>query len=240
MAFVDVGLVEDSVHAVPIGSLAVLRPLLEALNVEAIFDRHLPTEAEIPHGKVLAILLAARLHEPLALVNLQQWAREHGTEYLWDVPADKLNDDRFARALDAFADKRHDILADITQAVLRLAETSLERLHFDTTHLVFYGAYDTSEPRPATPLEPIDRLIETIRESPAHITRGYQSRYKMLQFGLTCAVDELGALPVCATDRTRSTSRRLASSTPSRWPSSATATPPLRASSAASPAVRVS
>jgi transposase len=198
MAFVDVGLVEDSVHAVPIGSLAVLRPLLEALNVAAIFDRHLPTEAEIPHGKVLAILLAARLQEPLALVNLQQWAREHGTEYLWDVPADKLNDDRFARALDAFADKRHDILADITQAVLRLAETSLDRLHFDTTHLVFYGAYYTSEPRPATPLEPIDRLIETIRESPAHITRGYQSRYKMLQFGLTCAVDELGALPVCA------------------------------------------
>jgi hypothetical protein len=198
MAFVDVNLVEDSVHAVPIGSLAVLRPLLEALDVAAIFDRHLPTEAEIPHGKVLAILLAARLHEPLALVNLQQWAREHGTEYLWDVPAEKLNDDRFARALDAFADKRHDILADITEAVLRLAEMPLERLHFDTTHLVFHGAYDTSEPRPTTPLEPIDRLIDSIRESPAHITRGYQSRYKMLQFGLTCAVDELGALPVFA------------------------------------------
>jgi transposase len=198
MAFVDVGLVEDSVHAVPIGSLAVLRPLLDALNVAAIFDRHLPTEAEIPHGKVLAILLAARLHEPLALVNLQQWAREHGTEYLWDVPAEKLNDDRFARALDAFADKRHDILADITEAVLRLAEMPLERLHFDTTHLVFHGVYDTSEPRPTTPLEPIDRMIDSIRESPAHITRGYQSRYKMLQFGLTCAVDELGALPVSA------------------------------------------
>jgi transposase len=198
MAFVDVGVIDDQLHTVPIGSLAVLKPLLEALNVEAIFDRHLPTEAEISHGKVLSILLAARLHEPMALVNLQQWACEHGIEYLWDVPAEKLNDDRFARALDAFADKRHDILADVTETVLRLAEASLDRLHFDTTHLVFHGAYDTSEPRPATPLEPIDRLIETIRESPAHITRGYLSRYKMLQFGLTCAVDELGALPVAA------------------------------------------
>jgi transposase len=198
MAFVDVGVVDDQLHTVPIGSLAVLRPLLEALDVEAIFDRHLPTEAEIPHGKVLAILLAARLHEPMALVNLQQWACEHGVEYLWGVPAEKLNDDRFARALDAFADKRHDILADVTETVLRLAEMSLDRLHFDTTHLVFHGAYDSSRPRPATPPEPIDRLIETIRESPAHITRGYLSRYKMLQFGLTCAVDEFGALPVFA------------------------------------------
>ena len=53
--------------------------------------------------------MAARLSKPTALVNVAQWAEKSGAELLWNIPADKLNDDRLGRALDAFFDQRHAI-----------------------------------------------------------------------------------------------------------------------------------
>lgn len=182
-------------QVVNLGSLALIRPLLDKINLAAIIDRHIPTDAqaEFSHGTVLAVLLAARLHQPTALIHVAQWAEDHGAEYLWNIPPDKLNDDRLARSLDAFFDHRHDILADVTAEVLRLTHLSLERCHFDTTHLVLYGAYPHASARPESSL---DRLIDDIRMSPAHITHGYLTRYKMLQLAVTSVVDDLGAVPV--------------------------------------------
>jgi len=182
------------VGVVNLASLAVLVPLLEKLNFANIIDRHIPTDpqAEHSHGAVLSVLLAARLHQPTALMNVADWAARHGVEYLCNIPPDKLNDDRLARSLDAFFEYRHAILAEVTCAVLRLTKLNLERCHFDPTHLVLYGAYPDSQPRPQTPLA---ELVGVLKDSPAHITRGYQSKYKMLQLGLT-SVDDLGAVPV--------------------------------------------
>jgi len=176
-------------------SLAILVPLLDKLNVANIIDRHIPADpqAEYSHGIVLSVLLAARLQHPTALMNVAGWAAEHGVGYLCNIPADKLNDDRIARSLDAFFEQRHAILAEVTCEVLRLTRLTLERCHFDPTHLVLYGAYQDSRPRPTGAL---DRLIDELRNSPAHITRGYQSKYKLLQLGLTSVVDDVGAVPV--------------------------------------------
>lgn len=180
---------------VNLGELAVLVPLLEKLNLARIIDRHLPTDpqAEYAHGTVLSVLLAARLQQPTALMNVADWAAKHGVEYLWNIPPDKLNDDRLARSLDAFFAQRHAILAEVTGEVLRLTHLNLTCCHFDPTHLLLYGAYRQSQPRPVRPLE---RLIDELKHSPAHITRGYQSKYKLLQLGLTSVVDDLGPVPV--------------------------------------------
>jgi transposase len=180
---------------VSFGSLGILLPLLEKLDIARIIDRHLPTDpqAEFSHGTVLRVLLAARLHHPTALVNVAQWAAEHGIEYLGDIPPDKLNDDRLGRSLDALFERRHEILAEVTCQVLRVTNLTLQRCHFDPTHLILYGTYEDSVPRPQGPL---DELIDRLKSSPAHIARGYQSRYKLLQLGLTSVVDDLGAVPV--------------------------------------------
>lgn len=177
------------------GSLGLLVPLLEKLNIANIIDRHLPTDpqAEFSHGTILNVLLAARLHHPAALINVAGWAAEHGVEYLCNIPADKLNDDRLGRSLDAFFEERHAILAEVTCAVLRLTHLDLECCHFDPTHLILYGRYGSSKPRPQSPIE---QLVDDLKESPAHITRGYLTRYKMLQLGVTSVVDDLGAVPI--------------------------------------------
>lgn len=178
-----------------LGPLALLQPLLQQIDVAGVIDRHLPPDPqlEFSHGQVLSLLVAARLSEPTALINVPAWAEKTGADVLWNIPADKLNDDRLGRALDAFFEQRHSILASITGNVLRCAEMPLDRLHFDTTHLIFYGAYNGSTPRPPNP-------FETLRGNgdlpPAHITHGYLTGYKMLQVGLTAAIDALGAIPV--------------------------------------------
>jgi Domain of unknown function (DUF4277) len=177
------------------GPLALIAPLLRRLGLADIIDDHLPPDPqlEFSHGRVLSLLLAARLCQPTALVNVPAWAEATGADLLWDIPARSLNDDRLGRALDAFFTRRHSIQATVAAEALHLAELSPQRLHFDTTHLIFYGAYEASQPRP-------DNAPWPPRSSagvpPAHITHGYAADEKLIHVGITAAVDHLGALPI--------------------------------------------
>src|SRR5271163_4755973 len=83
------------------GSLAVIVPLLERMGVREIIDRHLPVDpqAEFGLGQILSFLIAARMYSPVALSNLPEWASVSGADIAWDIPAEKLNDDRLGRAL---------------------------------------------------------------------------------------------------------------------------------------------
>src|SRR6516162_7261375 len=165
------------------GALALIAPLLQRLGLADIIDTHLPPDPqlEFSHGRVLSLLLAARLCQPTALVNVATWAEATGADLLWDIPAESLNDDRLGRALDAFFTQRHSIQASVAAHTLQLAELSAQRLHFDPTHLVFYGAYEASGPRPpSTPWPPTPG--DTI--PPAHITHGYGDDTKLIQVGV--------------------------------------------------------
>ena len=180
-----------------LGPLAVVAPLLEQMDVAAIIDRHLPPDPqlEFSHGRVLRLLLGARLSQPLALVNVAGWAEESGAEFLWGIPADKLNDDRLGRALDAFFSQRHSILASVAAHVVASFRLPMNRLHYDTTHLLFYGAYDASEPIPEKlPLPP---TTASAAFPPAQITHGYACHdAKIVHAGLCSVVDDLGAVPI--------------------------------------------
>src|SRR5262249_36562793 len=138
-----------------------------------IIDRHLPADPqlEFSHGQVLRMLLGARLAQPLALVNVANWAQESGAEFLWGIPADKLNDDRLGRALDALFTQRHSILAGVAAHVVHTSGLPMNRLHYDTTHLLFCSAHDNSAPIPdALPLPP---ATPSANFPPAQITHGY-------------------------------------------------------------------
>jgi hypothetical protein len=178
------------------GSLAVIAPLLEQMNVAGIIDRHLPADpqAEYAYGPILRLLVAARLSSPVALVNVTDWARQTGAELLWSIPPEKLNDDRLGRALDAFYYQRHSVLASLALQVAQTFNVSLERLHYDPTHLVLHGDYAHSRPRsdPAPDLQRPDS-----NDPPAHITFGHGvQNTKILHAGVTVAIDALGAVPV--------------------------------------------
>jgi transposase len=174
-----------------------MQPLVDQLDIEAIIDRHLPPDPqqEFSHGQVLRLLLLARLCQPTALVNVAAWAEKTGADILSNIPADKLNDDRLGRALDAFFDHRHSVLGSVTAQALQLTGLTLQRLHFDPTHLVLSGAYDSAQARPVLP-EPL--LTGDAQLPPAYICHGYNADTKMIQAGQLAIVDDRGAVPVFA------------------------------------------
>jgi len=131
------------------GALAVIFPLIERMKVVEIINQHLPADpqAEFDHGCVLSLLMAARLYHPTALVNVAKWARDTGADILWNMPLEKITDDRLGRSLDAFFQQRHSILAHCALHVSREFNVPLSELHYDPTHILFHGAYEDAEAR---------------------------------------------------------------------------------------------
>jgi len=138
-----------------IGTLAVIAPLLERMNVAGIIDQHLPADpqAEFQYGSILSVLIAARMFSPLGLINVAKWAKDSGAEPLWNIPREKLNDDRLGKALDAFFTQRHSILASFALRVSQELGVPLAEVHYDPTHILFHGAYEESQPRDGLPAD---------------------------------------------------------------------------------------
>jgi transposase len=183
------------------GALAVIYPLLERMKVAEIVDQHLPADprADFAHGQVLTLLLAARLCQPTALSNVAEWAADSAADVLWDMPVDKINDDRLGRSLDAFFRQRHSILAHLALHISREFGVSLSQLHYDPTHILFEGAYENSQPRDG--VVAADRIRSDDSLEPAQITKGRGTDDApdgalMIHAGLCTYVDDLGPLPL--------------------------------------------
>jgi transposase len=192
---------QASVEGRNLGALAVIWPLLQRMQLVPILNQHLPVDpqAEFDHGTILSLLVAARLYSPVALVNVAQWAEDSGADLLWNVPLDKLNDDRLGRSLDAFFRQRHSILASLALQVARAFDVALAEVHYDPTHLLLHGAYEASTARgDLTTVEGQVRSDEQL--PPAHITKGRPlsdapQDVHLIHAGLCTAVDRFGPLP---------------------------------------------
>lgn len=214
----------EDVEGAAWGSLAVIAPMLNKIGVAKIIDDHLPADpqAEYSHGSILSLLMAARLYSPVALSNVAQWALQSAADALWNIPAEKLNDDRLGRSLDYFFDQRHSILSSIALSITQDFNIPLEHLHYDPTHILFTGAYEQSAPRdgvvhPRLPVAEAEASGESdsreaqlgdplvIRSDDtleaAHITTGramdgVPPGSRMIHVGLGVSVDEHGPLPI--------------------------------------------
>ncbi|MEJ7590086.1 MAG: IS1634 family transposase [Planctomycetaceae bacterium] len=190
---------QTDVETATFGALAVIEPMIQKINLAGIINQHLPADpqAEFDHGAILSMLAAARLYSPVALSNVAEWAEQSGADTLWNIPADKLNDDRLGRSLDAFFTQRHSILASLALHVAAVFKVPLNRLHYDPTHILFTGAYAAAEAREDTGEG--ETLIDHAL-NPAHITKGRGTDdapkgTRMIHAGLVTFIDELGPLP---------------------------------------------
>ena len=192
---------QSSADSCNFGPLAVVWPLLERMNVLGIINRHLPadSQAEFDHGTVLSLFVAARLYSPVALVNVAGWASESGADILWNIPVEKITDDRLGKSLDAFFTQRHSILGSIALHVASDFAIPLSELHYDPTHILLHGDYKESESRgdlqEGGTVRSDDNLL------PAHITAGRPMSdapkdVQMIHAGLCTVVDEFGAVPI--------------------------------------------
>jgi hypothetical protein len=131
-------------------------------------------------------------------VNVPEWAQASGADILWNIPPEKLNDDRLGRSLDAFFNERHSILAHLAAAVSREFGVSLSEVHYDPTHILFQGAYENSQPRLGVIHD--DQVRSDAQLEPAHITKGRGTDDApqgalMVHAGICTTVDQWGPLP---------------------------------------------
>jgi transposase len=128
-----------------LGALPVLYTLLELLHVRAIINGHCPTAAEVDHGTVAMVIVLNRLVAPRALHRVADWLSRTVLVYTLDVPADKFNDDRLGRTLDAIHPHARDIWQDVVHRALIQFDIDLSFIFYDLTAFVVHGAYADSE-----------------------------------------------------------------------------------------------
>jgi transposase len=128
-----------------LGALPVLYAVLGLLRVEEIINRHCPTEAEVSHGAVAVVLILNRLLAPRALVNVADWVGRTVLAQTLGVSADKFNDDRLGRTLDAIARRQRDIWQDIVHEALQRFDIDLSFIFYDLTAFVMQGEFEESQ-----------------------------------------------------------------------------------------------
>jgi transposase len=128
-----------------LGALPVLYALLEVLQVREIINRHCPTAAEVDHGTVATVLILNRLVAPRPLYQVADWLVRTVLVYTLGVPAEKFNDDRLGRTLDAINEHKRDIWQDVVHEALVRADIDLSVIFYDLTAFVVHGAYSDSQ-----------------------------------------------------------------------------------------------
>jgi transposase len=132
-----------------LGSLYLTKPLLERMNVKAIIDSIVPERKEngqiVTTGQVADVLVANRLHHPLPLMDIEDWAELCGIEELYGAKPENLNDDRLGRALEDLEQYFEEIETALALHVIREFGLNPEEILWDTTSIYFEGDYDESE-----------------------------------------------------------------------------------------------
>jgi transposase len=127
------------------GAWPVLYALLEVLQVRETINRHCSTRAEVDHGTVAVVMVLNRMTAPRPLYRVADWLARTVLVYQLGVPAEKFNDDRLARTLDAISQHTRDIWQDVVHQALLRADVDLSVIFYDLTAFALYGSYADSE-----------------------------------------------------------------------------------------------
>ncbi len=128
-----------------IGALPVLYALLETLQVGQIINRHCATQGEVKHGTVALVIVLNRLMFPLPLYRVADWVGRTTLVHLLGIPADKFNDDRLGRTLDALYPHLESIWLEVVERAMLKADIDLSVIFYDLTAFVGHGRYADSE-----------------------------------------------------------------------------------------------
>ena len=128
-----------------LGAVPVLYAMLEILHVREIVNRYCPSAAQVDQGTVAVVLILNRLMAPRPLVHVADWVAQTVLTQTLGVPADKFNDDRLGRTLDALAAHQREIWLEIVNVALVQFDIDLHFIFYDLTALVMQGEYPDSK-----------------------------------------------------------------------------------------------
>lgn len=177
---------EDKIKYFPksIGSLALLKPMLERMKIAEIIDSISPADEQqkLSHGKTMEILVCNRLLSPSPLYMVEKWAENAGIKEVYGIDPSLLNDDRIGGTLDAVNGSRGNIKTGIAMHVSKSFQVPLKQIHWDLTSFHFTGEYENQEK---------DHIqIVYTKNHPNEDAK------KSVKIGLDVAKDEYGQVPI--------------------------------------------
>jgi len=123
-----------SLHSERLGPLPLVNHFIERIGLEALLDRHVPSDARcaVPHARALGVLLRSIIVEREPIYRQQETV--HGFACgMFGIGSEEMNhlsDDRLGRALDRLFDA--DRAALLTEVALAVAERF--GVNFDECH----------------------------------------------------------------------------------------------------------
>ena len=128
-----------------VGGLLFLYPIMKELKVADIIDKHCPTEADVSHGIVISALVLNRLTAPRPLYKVMDWMATSILPLAWGIPAEKFNDDRLGRALEAIEPHLQAIWLEIIMQAFECYDIDTSVIFYDLTAFIMMGEYKGSE-----------------------------------------------------------------------------------------------
>jgi transposase len=171
-----------SIRPVRLGSLPILRQVVEKLGIEDAFLTHVNHDRrdKVPVSETLTIALLNVMTERFPLYKMGEWALERGV--ISPEKAECFTDDRVGRALDRlFCADRAAITTQIVLNAIQSYNIEINRIHNDSTSVTLFGDYDNYE--------------DTKAAKPKHgHNKDHRPDLKQLLFSLSVADD--GAVPL--------------------------------------------
>jgi transposase len=161
-----------------VGAIAVLYPLLEALQVRQTINRLGMTGANIDLGRVVEVLTLNRLLAPQPLYHVGEWVEQSVVATMFGLDVSQLYDKRFGRALDNLQPILAEAWLQLVSRAVQQEKIDLGVLHWDTTSIYLEGEYETSD-----------------LASYGHSSEG-RSDHKQVKIGLGCNQSRANALAV--------------------------------------------
>lgn len=180
-----------TLESLEIGSLPILMHLMRRVDLDGIFERHLPAPkrgrpSKLRPSDVLRVMIANILLSRLPLYAVPEWLSGFVTEEL-GIDRRRIslfNDDRLGRTLDLlFESDLSSLATSIVVAAIKAFQIPLRQLHADSTTVTMHGQYNRRS---------------CSRKEPPEITFGFNKDHrpdlKQLVFELGVSAD--GAIPV--------------------------------------------
>ncbi|MEW6609932.1 MAG: DUF4277 domain-containing protein, partial [bacterium] len=130
-----------------IGSLVLLKPVLDKMNIAEIIDSICPADKQqiVSHGKTIEILVCNRLLSAQPLYHVEGWAKYAPIKEVYGIDASLLNDDRLTKTLDAIHPSLGVIKSEIALNVAQTFNLPLKQIHWDLTSFHFTGEYENQK-----------------------------------------------------------------------------------------------
>lgn len=127
-----------------LGAIPVLLPILEALQVRAITNTTVPSQADIDLGQIVVLLVLNRLLAPRPLYRVRDWLATTVLPPVLALDLAQIYDMRLGRALDQLYPHLGALWVQIASRAVQTFDLDLTVLHWDLTSLYFEGAYTDS------------------------------------------------------------------------------------------------